>query len=154
MPVPSFVIFFGIILFVFGLLDALGVKSIVRISSLPRGSRVRPGIYTIMEDVIAVDTGKGRKWREALNARYEASSNFRRMIRVLNWFWAIPALLIGGGTSAAVWIQEVPREVAYGIGWGVPPAWTVVWVAITIIYVQRCLKEEKIEWGKRKEVVA
>lgn len=65
----------------------LGFRTPFRISSLPRGVAMRPGIYTIIEDIIAVDTGSGRLYREALDARYEASPLFRRMLYQLNLFW-------------------------------------------------------------------
>ena len=69
-----------------------------------------------MEDVIAVDTGAGRNYREALNNRYEASPLFRRMLSRLNWFWGVSALVVGFGTVAAVWVQQIPEYIAYGIG--------------------------------------
>ncbi|KAL8834861.1 MAG: hypothetical protein Q9170_003561 [Blastenia crenularia] len=147
LPVPTFVLFFGIELLLFAILDASGVKAPIRISSVPKGSSIRPGLYTIVEDVIAVDTGKGREYREAINARYEASPRFRRMLRQLTWFWAVPAVIVGGGVIAIVWIQDVTQTVAYGIGWGIPPAWTVIWVPLTILYARRCLRIEKAAWG-------
>ena len=38
------------------------------------------------------------------------------MLQQLNIFWAIPALLVGAGVTAAVLTDRVPQEVAYGIG--------------------------------------
>lgn len=146
MPVPTFVLFFGTELTLLAFLDAIGAKAPVRISSVPRGSPMRPGIYTIIEDVIAVDTGKGKAYREALNARYEISPRFRRMLRQLNWFWAIPAVIVGGGAIAIVWIQDIEQTVSYGLGWGLPPAWAVIWVFLTILYARRCLRMEKVAW--------
>ncbi|KAL9601638.1 MAG: hypothetical protein Q9219_002358 [cf. Caloplaca sp. 3 TL-2023] len=146
MPVPTFVLFFGTELMLFAVLDAIRAKAPIRISSIPRGSRMRPGLYTIIEDVIAVDTGTGRHYREAINAHYEAGPKFRRMLRQLTWFWAVSALFVGGGVSAVVWIQSIEQTAAYGIGWGVPPAWTIIWVPITILYACRCLRKEKAAW--------
>jgi len=51
-----------------------GTKIPFRVSSLPPGTKTRPAIYTIIEDIVAVDGGGGRPFREALNMRYEWSS--------------------------------------------------------------------------------
>ena len=70
----------------------------------------------IIEDVIAVDTGMGRQYRKALNDRYEASPAFRQLLHAMDLFWALSALLVGAGTTAAVLNDRVPQEVAYGVG--------------------------------------
>ena len=122
----------------------------------------------IMEDVIAVDTGAGRTYRKAVSDRYEASPMFRQMLHQLNLFWAIPALLVGAGVTAAVLTTKVPQEISYGIGmyqleisimpwtidslisagWGVPPIWAGLWTVITIQWVQMSLRREKEAWTK------
>jgi hypothetical protein len=61
-----------------------------------------------------VDGAGGREYRNALVARYEASSRFRKMIAQQNWFWAAGALFDGIGTMAVIW--TVPEKVAYGVG--------------------------------------
>ena len=116
MPAPSFIIFFGSELLIFSIMSSLHAKVPFRISSVAKGSLARPFVYTIIEDVIAVDTGSGRNYRDALNRRYEASLHFRRMLSKLNWFWGISALVVGSGTVVAVWVQQIPEYVAYGIG--------------------------------------
>ena len=70
----------------------------------------------IIEDVMAVDTGVGRAYRKAIDERYKASAMFRSMLHQLNLFWAIPALLVGAGVTAAVVDNRVPQTIAYGIG--------------------------------------
>lgn len=116
MPVPTFVLFFGFELTILAVLNACGVSAPFRISSVAKGQRIRPGVYTIIEDVISVDTGTSRHYREAINARYEASPRFQRMLQVVSWFWAVPALMVGGAVTAVVWVQRVPQTIAYGIG--------------------------------------
>ncbi|MCJ1298944.1 hypothetical protein MMC08_001735 [Hypocenomyce scalaris] len=148
MPAPTFILFFGIVLLTFYTYCHLGFKTPFRISSLPRGVPMRPLIYTILEDVIAVDTKRGREYREALNARYEASPMFRRMLHRLNLFWGLPAALLGAGVVVVVWIRDVPETIAYGIGWGAPPLWVGLWVVLTVLWVQIDLRREKAEWGK------
>lgn len=91
-----------------------GAKNIVRLSSLPPGSKTRPGSYTIIEDIVAVDGGGGRAFREALNTRYEASPLFRRMLHRLDGFWGFGAVIMAGAVTAVVW--TVPVAVGYAIG--------------------------------------
>lgn len=116
MPSASFILFVGVELLLFAILSALDVRNPFRISSQPKGALMRPGIYMVIEDVIAVGTGSGRAYREAINARYEASPLFRQMLFRLNLFWALPAILVGAGVTAVVLSPQVPQTVAYGIG--------------------------------------
>ncbi|KAI9880420.1 MAG: hypothetical protein M1830_003460 [Pleopsidium flavum] len=116
MPPTSLIFLVGGQLALFAALSGLGFRTPFRISSLPRGVAMRPGIYTIIEDVIAVDTGTGRSYREALEARYQASPLFRQMLHQLNLFWSISALAVGAVVTAVVFIPSVPETVAYGVG--------------------------------------
>ena len=115
-----------------------------RISSIPKGAQLRPGIYSVIEDVCAVDGGGGTEYREALNRRYEASHIFRAMLRRLGVFWAV-----GGEVTAIVTtilICVLPYDPAYVVGWSLPFVWAGVWTLATIWYVKRELKKEKIAW--------
>ena len=118
LPGPSFIFYFGIILLITSCLCACGAKAPFRISSTPKGASIRPTIYTIIEDVIGVDTGSGRRYRQALNARYQASPQFRRMLAQLNLFWGLSAVLVGTGITLAMYVPRIPGTVAYGIGIG------------------------------------
>lgn len=77
---------------------------------------MRPGTYMIIEDVLAVDTGVGRAYRKALSDRYEASPIFRTLLRQMDLFWGIPALLVGGVTTAVVFTESLPVTISYGVG--------------------------------------
>ena len=149
LPAASLMFLVGGQLILFILLGACRVQTPFRISSLPRGSPIRPGIYTVIEDVIAVDTGSGRAYREALNARYTASPMFRRMLYDLNLFWAISAVAVATTVTAVIFAPSVPEVVAYGIGWAVPFSWAGIWALITIKWVQTSLRKEKEAWGKQ-----
>jgi hypothetical protein len=92
-----------------------GVRAPFRISSLPRGSPLRPGIYSIIEDVIAVDGSGGLEFRQRLNLRYLASHYFRQMLHRLTLFWAFGALACAAGTTAIIFTTE--RNVAYIVSW-------------------------------------
>ncbi|KAK0710180.1 hypothetical protein B0T26DRAFT_724282 [Lasiosphaeria miniovina] len=114
MPVPLFFIQLGLQLIATGVMSARAVPAPCRISSVPKGARTPPLVYTLVEDIVAVDGAAGLSYRKALSARYEASSAFRKMIAQQNWFWGVGALVDGVGTLAVVW--TVPQEVAYGVG--------------------------------------
>lgn len=116
LPGPSFIIFFGLMLLLTSSLSACGARAPFRISSVPKGALLRPTVYTIVEDVIGVGTGTGRRYREALNARYEASPRFRRVLAQLNLFWGLPAILVGVGVTVAIYVPDIPPTVGYGIG--------------------------------------
>lgn len=113
-PVPLFFIQVGSELVIAGVMNSLGKKAPFRMSSVPKGERVPPLVLTIVEDVVAVDGTAGKLYRKRLMDRYDASWRFRAIIRTMNWFWGIGALLNGIGTMIVIW--TVPQEVAYGVG--------------------------------------
>ena len=108
---------------------------------------MRPCTYMITEDVIAVYTGLGRSYRQAINEQYEASPIFRKLLRDMDIFWGIPAVVVGLVTLILVCVESVPVEVAYGLGWGIPPLWAGIWAMITMRWVQRTLKKEAQTWA-------
>jgi hypothetical protein len=111
MPVPSMAFAFGTQMIIIDIMRYFGYKAPIRISSLPRGSELRPGIYSIIEDVCAVDGSGGTEFRQRLNLRYQASHYFRQMLHRLTLFWAFGALAIATVTTALVF--TVNRNVAY-----------------------------------------
>ena len=102
--------------FFMNLYSALGWKAPFGISSTPKGEAVLPGIYYIVEDIVAVNAGGGRPFREGWAARYNASPIFRKMIRDQSWFWSIPGLLVAIACTVVVCIHQVPNVIAYGLG--------------------------------------
>lgn len=85
----------GFTLVIVGILAKLGVRQPFPVSSMPAGSVFRPGILTIIEDVVAVDGGRGRLYRSALMERYRASLRFQHLMESLNWFWGFGGLIMG-----------------------------------------------------------
>lgn len=146
MPVPSMLYAFGTELLIVDILRIFHVPAPIRISSMPAGSQLRPCIYSIIEDVVAVDGSGGTAFREALNRRYEASHTFRAMLRRLGVVWAI------GAQSAAVvltiLIFTIQDQAAYVVGWSVPFVWAGVWSAGTWWYVERMLRRERVSWAE------
>ena len=158
-------------LLVFIGLARLGFRTPFRFSSLPKGAVMRPGVYVMVEDVIAVDAGVGIVYREALNARYEASPHFRRMLAKLNLFWAVGGECAGIIIIGLCYIKELGDTAAFGIGrhtliqpstygripvlliihtgWVLPFIWAAIWAIITIKWVQADLKKEKAACGNK-----
>lgn len=114
MPMPVFLVQLGAQLLYHGALDALRRPTPFRVSSVGRGQRCVPLVYTFVEDVVAVDGNGTRDFRAALRERYRASRRFRALLRRLNWLWGAGGVAVGVATLVVVW--TVPQEVAYGVG--------------------------------------
>lgn len=146
MPVASLVYWFGFSLVLQDILRWRGYNCPIRISSVQEGERFRPGIYSIIEDVVAVDGSGGTQFRAELNARYEASHQFRQMLHRLTMFWGIGAL--AAATLTTVLIFTLQREAAYVVGWVLPFIWAGIWTLATFLYVKRCLRFEREHYGQ------
>jgi len=116
MPGPAILYCLAGPVFLMSLYSARGWKAPFRISSTAKGEKVLPGIYYIAEDIVAVNAGGGRPFREGWAARYNASPIFRKMIRDQSWFWSIPGLFVAIACTVVVVINPVPESVSYGIG--------------------------------------
>ena len=116
MPAPAILYCIGGSLFVITMYSITGRKAPFRISSTPKGGDVCPGVYYLIEDIVAVNANAGRPFREALAARYNASPRFRRMIKTQSLFWSIPSIIIAIACTVVAVIHPVPTAVAYGIG--------------------------------------
>ncbi|OCL08276.1 hypothetical protein AOQ84DRAFT_44193 [Glonium stellatum] len=148
MPVSTMAFAFGLELLIMDVARLAGMKAPIRISSLPVGAPLRPGIYAIIEDVVAVDGSGGTEFRQRLNLRYQASQLFRQMLHRLTLFWAFGALIIASVTTAIIF--TVNRNVAYVLGWTLPFAWAGIWAIITIKWVQMSLRDEYAKWDEVK----
>lgn len=146
MPLASMLYAFGTELLIIDTLRYFQVPAPCRISSIPKGAQLRPGIYNLIEDVVAVDGSGGTAYREALNKRYEASHVFRAMLRRMGIFWAIGAE--GMAVVTTVLVFTIQHEAAYCVGWSAPFVWAGVWTLITYFYVKKKLREEKKAWAE------
>lgn len=152
MPLPSLLFVYAIHFIMFDIAEARNFRTPYRISSTASGELLRPGLYYIIEDIVAVDGSGGTGYRKRLSNRYEASPRFRQMIRKLSWFWSVPGLAIAAGTTAIIFGLK-NREISYIIGWTLPFVWAGVWTVITIKYVQRQLRIELEEWDNKGEAI-
>jgi hypothetical protein len=83
--------------------------------SLQRGDPLRPGVYIIVEDVVAVDGKQGSAWRQAWNDRYLFSPVFRKVLSHIERTWAATGLSV----VAIVWgvvFGVDNREIGYALG--------------------------------------
>lgn len=109
---PAFVFMTGLALLALDVLRLAGIKAPFRLSSIPRGGKMIPAIYLVVEDVLAVDGGGGTAFRERLSRRYEESVYFRELLQFLSSFWSIGAIIVGSATAAVVFVTR-DRSVAY-----------------------------------------
>jgi hypothetical protein len=97
-----------------GTLHALGLRAPFRISSVQRGNPVPPPVFTVMEDVFALQGDHlGLPAREALLALYNGSPAFRRTLARWSWAWGL-----GCGLMAVVLtiiVARAPPQVSFGI---------------------------------------
>lgn len=114
MPVSLFLVQMGVQLLWSGWMVVNNKKAPCKISNVAKGEPMPPFVLTAVEDIVAVDGGAGREYRDQLHARYQASAMFRRMIMRQTWFWGWGSLLVGIGTLVVIW--TVPVSVAYGVG--------------------------------------
>ncbi|KAK2607561.1 hypothetical protein N8I77_006225 [Diaporthe amygdali] len=144
MPLTTMLYTFGTEMLIVDILRVFRVPAPFRLSSIPKGAQLRPCVYTLIEDICAVDGSGGTDFREALNRRYEASHIFRTMLRRLGVFWAVGAQAMA--VVCTILIFTVSEDAAYAIGWSVPFGWAGVWAVATIWYVKKELKREKAHW--------
>jgi len=125
--------FFPICLFIFVLdiTSFMHVRAPFRISSTARAEYVRPGIYTLLDDVIAVDLGGGYTFRTKFNEHWQASPILRRRLSQLSIFWSLSGLLVCGACTIVIFTTDV--KVGFAVGWGLPYLWIILWTAITVV---------------------
>jgi hypothetical protein len=146
LPCPYLVTVLGIQLLPFTLLSMFtSLRTPVRLSSLPVGEKLRSPVYTIVEDIVAVNGGGGASYRRALNERYVASPVFRRLMDEMGLFWGVGSLIVG--TVLIILLATIDVQVAYGLAWGVPSVWAATSTLATFWWVKRRLMEERETWS-------
>ncbi|KAJ5038838.1 uncharacterized protein L3040_006517 [Drepanopeziza brunnea f. sp. 'multigermtubi'] len=153
MPLPSVFFTFGIEMLMVELMRSFDIRAPFRVSSVPKGGTLRPALYTLIEDVVAVDGNGGTGYRDRLNARYECSADFRRLMNKLTYFWMVPALLLNVAISHLIFWRGINEDTAYVVGWSLPFAWASVWTITTICWVRMALDEEKKNWGEGSQLM-
>ncbi|KAE8444081.1 hypothetical protein EG329_000863 [Mollisiaceae sp. DMI_Dod_QoI] len=122
-------------------LNGLEIKLPFRFGSVEKGNVVRPAIYYIVEDVVAVDGNGGIEYREAWTRRYENSEVFRKMILELSVVWMLAFYVFAAVFTVLVfWL---PKEAVYAVGWAGPFPLVGLMAVWTIFYVKAMLREEE-----------
>lgn len=150
MPAPAILYSVGGVMAIIQLYHEMGWPAPFRLSSTPKGGKVLPPVYYFIEDIVAVNAGAGRPFREALAARYKASPRFRRMLYIQSIFWSIPALIVAIPLTVIAVIHPVPATAAYGICWAVPFLWMVLWGIIAVQWCKADMVRERLEWQAGK----
>ncbi|EXJ68820.1 uncharacterized protein A1O5_07751 [Cladophialophora psammophila CBS 110553] len=119
-----------------------------RLSSHVKNSVCPPLTFCLFEDICAVDGKGGKDFRTAALVRYHASPRFRALLMHLLWFWSIPAIVIGAVLIVAIYLTS--DDIAYGIGWGAPTVWAVIWTCITVGWARRVLEVERKTWSSER----
>ncbi|KAL2060847.1 hypothetical protein VTL71DRAFT_8899 [Oculimacula yallundae] len=123
------------------LLNSLSVKLPFRFGSSEPGNVVKPAIFYIVEDIVAVDGNGGLSFRTAFNARYESSVVFREMIWKLSLAWCLAFYVLAGAFTALVFWLEV--DAVYAVGWVAPFPLAGALAVWTISFVRAELREER-----------
>ncbi|KAK1147256.1 hypothetical protein N8T08_001995 [Aspergillus melleus] len=122
---------------VFGsILVWLRAKYPFRVSSMAKGALVRPGVYTIIEDVVAVDGGHGVHFRRLLDARYGSSKVLQLLLQWMGWAWGLSGLGVSILLLALIG-SLANKEISYVLGWSVPWVWVAVLTRLTCFFVER-----------------
>jgi len=132
------------------ILNGLNIKLPFRFGSLEAGNVLRPAVYYIVEDVVAVDGNGGAEYREAFTARYNGSPIFRRMIWTLSVLWMVAFYIFS--IVFAIIVFQLPKAAVYAVGWAGPFPLGGLMAVWTIFYVRFVLEEEEnVEVGKSQD---
>ncbi|KAJ4305111.1 hypothetical protein N0V90_000641 [Kalmusia sp. IMI 367209] len=122
-------------------LNRSGWKLPFRFGSLEAGNVLRPAVYYIVEDIVAVDGGGGIEYRKAFGARYDSSPIFRKMIFDLSVVWMLYFYVFA--ILFTVLVFTLPKAAVYAVGWAGPFPLAGLMAVWTTIYVQARFREER-----------
>lgn len=96
-------------------LHCLGVRAPFPISSIQRGQRIPPPMYTIVEDMFAVDgSHEGLRARQATLALYNGSATFRSTMMWWSWVWAFACGAVA--VVLTILVAVTSKMAGFGIG--------------------------------------
>ncbi|KAJ3985818.1 hypothetical protein F5890DRAFT_1564667 [Lentinula detonsa] len=119
----------------------------VRCSSEPVGSLMKPAVFYCIEDVGAVDFMHGRKFRQRVHTRYDASPPFRQLMTELTVYWVICGAIYCGLTATVTWAATL--NFAFGWVLGQFFIWAFLsWIGCHFL-ARRGLERERAYWDNR-----
>lgn len=140
---PTMVFSISLPIFLLDLASLCRARAPFRISSVRKGEYVRPGLYTLLEDIFGVDIGGGHIFRQEFNEYWRHSVVFRRLLYRLSTFWSLSGVLVSGTCTAVIFTTNI--DVGFAVGWSIPFLWAILWGGVTAIAVIRSLGEEMPE---------
>lgn len=112
-----------------------------RFGSMDAGNILRPAVYYIVEDVVAVDGGGGVEYRKAFVARYDKSPVFRKMIWDLSLVWMLYFYVFA--ILFTVLVFTLPKAAVYAVGWAGPFPLAGLMAVWTTFHVKAELRKER-----------
>jgi len=122
-------------------LNRLDITLPFRFGSLDAGNVVRPAIFYIVEDIVAVDGGGGMEYRKAFGARYDSSPIFRGILWNLSVVWMCAFYIFA--ILFTVLVFTLPKVAVYAVGWAGPFPLAGLMAIGTIFYVRTELQRER-----------
>jgi hypothetical protein len=144
MPSPTICFYIGFLFVVSAILTDIRVKLPFNMSSTEKGTPWCPALLAFVEDAGAIEGQGGVDYRRNVMKRYEASPLFRRMILILTWAWGLGFIIVA--TVSTVLIMVLSENIGFGVGWGLPWAWSAFLSVLTVIFVRKSLDKERAEW--------
>lgn len=127
------------------LFNWLEIKIPFRFGSVDKNNIIRPSIFYIVEDIVAVDGEGGIQYRQAFNQRYEESHIFRTMIWKLSVAWMVGFYVLA--IFFTILVIKLPVVAVYAVGWAAPFPVAGVMAVATIWFVKGELRREGEEDG-------
>ncbi|KAL3479550.1 hypothetical protein BJX99DRAFT_255546 [Aspergillus californicus] len=94
LPLPLLILQVSSQLLCASVMNRMKAKYPFRVSSMDQTALVRPGVYTIVEDVMAVDCGQEQEYRRLLDARYCTSKPIRTLLERLDLAWGLSGAVV------------------------------------------------------------
>lgn len=131
-------------LLVFAVMARLHVKIPLRVSSVPAGTTGPSGAYSLVEDIVAVDSGQGRTYRQQLVNRYKARKTVQSLCHETDLLWGISGMVIGIGTISLVFAFS-DEDLAFALGWAIPWFFAAVMRVLMIAICKLRLRHELVD---------
>lgn len=123
-------------------LMAMNVRYPFRFSSMAKGEILRPALYSIIEDIVAVDGGQGTRFRESFSERYLASAPIKTLLKEMDLLWGVSGVAVAVVVVVLIWeLHDV--DAAWVIGWTVPWLWAAISTLITVVRTKSALAKER-----------
>lgn len=99
---PLLLAMIAVQLLVVAMISPFNVKTPFRLSSVAKGQPLRSAVYSIVEDIVAVDGGQGQIFRLQLRERYISSAIIRKLFWEMDLFWGLSGTIVGVGNCILV----------------------------------------------------